>query len=156
MGDWRNHLDTWSDDLPSQVRSKSNHKAIASLGDELMSLRIEFNDAQKACTRVDERLENAMPRLKRVEETLITGTHNLVTRVSVLENQDKNFLREIEELHELRDLAKFVTSFPLGIKGFLLSLIIVIISVTFITDLAVRVYVIDEVKAKIIQHLQKK
>jgi len=156
MGDWRNHLDTWSDELPSQVRSRSNHKAIASLGDELLALRIEFSEAQKNFARVDERLENSMIRLKRVEETAITGTHNLVTRVSVLENQDVNFLREVDELRELRAVAKFIVSFPMGIKGFLLSLIVVIIGVTFITDLAVRIYVIDGVKEKLIQQLQKK
>lgn len=153
MGEWRNHLDTWSDEL---IRSRSNHKEIASLGDELLALRIEFSEAQKDFARVDERLENSMIRLKRVEETAITGTHNLVTRVSVLENQDGNFLREVEELKELRDVAKFIKGFPMGIKGFLLSLIVVIIGVTFITDLAVRVYVIDGVKLKLIEQLQKK
>ncbi|MFM7381852.1 MAG: hypothetical protein ACKO1W_02155 [Microcystaceae cyanobacterium] len=126
--DWQSHLDDWSDELPSQVRSQSNHRAIVSLGDDLRSLRVEFTVAQRSCARSEERLDYLVNRVSALEEDLSRGTNAVKTRVALLERQDETFkgFREEDkkEIEQLKALISLVRSFPLGIKG-LISFIII-------------------------------
>ena len=142
--DWQSHLDDWSDELPSQVRSKTNHQAIAALGDDLRSLRIEFTAAQRSCARSEERLDYLVNRVSALEEDLSRGTNAIKTRVALLERQDENFmgLREEDkrELEQIKTLVNITRSFPLGIKGFIGFIIICNLIASFSIDLFIRTY----------------
>ena len=142
--DWQSHLDDWSDELPSQVRSKTNHQAIAALGDDLRSLRVEFTAAQRSCARSEERLDYLVNRVSALEEDLSRGTNAIKTRVALLERQDENFmgLREEDkrELEQIKTLVNITRSFPLGIKGFIGFIIICNLAASFSIDLFIRTY----------------
>ncbi len=142
--DWQNYLETWSDDLPSQVRSKTNHNAIAALGDDLRALRIEFTSAQKSCARSEERLDHLAHRVAFLEEDITRGTNAIKTRVALLERQDEHFkvFREDDkkELEEIKSLISFIRSFPLGMKGFIGFIIICNLVASFSIDLFIRTY----------------
>ena len=142
--DWQSHLADWSDELPSQVRSKTNHQAIAALGDDLRSLRVEFTAAQRSCARSEERLDYLVNRVSALEEDLSRGTNAIKTRVALLERQDENFmgLREEDkrELEQIKTLVNITRSFPLGIKGFIGFIIICNLAASFSIDLFIRTY----------------
>lgn len=142
--DWQSHLDDWSDELPSQVRSQSNHRAIAALGDDLRSLRIEFTAAQRSCARSEERLDYLVNRVSALEEDITKGTNAIKTRVALLERQDETFMgfreEDKKEVEELKSLISLVRSFPLGIKGFIGFIIICNLIASFSIDLFIRTY----------------
>jgi hypothetical protein len=153
--DWQDYVDTWSDELPSQVKSKSNHQVIAALGDELRSLRIEFNDARRECVRSEERIGGLANRVMALEKDVTQGTNAIKTRVALLERQDETFKvfrdEDKKELEEIKSLIKLIRSFPLGMKGLVSFIIICNLTASFSIDLFIRNYG----AAKLTEQLQK-
>ncbi|MGL5032632.1 MAG: hypothetical protein ACRC6M_02390 [Microcystaceae cyanobacterium] len=153
--EWESFVSDFDDEQPSVVRSRRNYEATLTLADSLRSIRIELDQLKADFARNDALFEASHQRLQRIDQTVHSGTNCLSTRVALLERQDKQFEQicnqDKSELEHLRGLARFIKSYPFGLKGFIMSVVIATVFVATITDISVRGYVYKRLETQLME-----
>ena len=150
LENWEDYTEQeWSDDLPSLVRSKTNRTDIRELGQRVNLLADNLRHCQESCIRFEEQIITLNRRLERLEHITTHGTNAISTRVALLEQTDQTMyvLRDEDrrELQSLQSLSALINSFPLGLKGLIATIIVLVILTTTIVDLLVKVNGIPDI-----------
>jgi hypothetical protein len=95
-------------------------------------------------------IREAAIRLKEVEKNLYISDNALLPRIRELESDQRRNQKEWEDLESdlsgLRTFGKIITGTPGGIRTWILIISFLIISSTFIIDLAIKLYGNDFIK----------
>jgi DNA repair exonuclease SbcCD ATPase subunit len=129
----------WHDEDSSFIRSRHNHEGIQALADTVMSLNITLTTTNRDLIRAEERLEYLSKKIDSIE-SLLHGNNSLTIRVHMLERQDKDFEKILQEVRDLKSLVSIIKNYPLGLKGMILSVVILVILIAFATDMTLRLY----------------
>jgi hypothetical protein len=140
----------WHDEDPSFVRSRRNHEGIQALADTVMSLKITLTTTNRDLIRAEERLEYLSKKIDKIE-SILHGTNSLAIRVHMLEKQDRDFEKIIQEVRDLKSLVSIIKNYPLGLKGMILSVVISVILIAFTTDITIRLYGYDFINNYLIE-----